>query len=126
MANSIRALESFFLSPFWIPLAVQVDNTFKKDQFRDILDEHGVKLRVVPPRRHRKNVLESKHGIIRSIVLRLFGSKTPVSPYLSALRAIQISTGIYGLETRSAFEIGNGCTRSVANAIFPVPDNLLE
>ena len=71
MSESIIAFQSAWLNCHWIPEVVQADNAFDNAEFRAFIKTIGAKLQIVPPRRHQKNILEPKHGIVRSIYNRI-------------------------------------------------------
>lgn len=64
-----EAFEVCWLSTIWPPTAVSCDQAFRKGVLRDILQYIGTAPHKLPPRRHFKNVLESKHFFIRSMFL---------------------------------------------------------
>ncbi|PXF44010.1 hypothetical protein BWQ96_06243 [Gracilariopsis chorda] len=71
MAHAISAFEAVWISPFWIPAAVLFHPAFQSDPFTSYLNSLGIHPRPILPRRHNKNVLESKHKVIRDIFERL-------------------------------------------------------
>lgn len=88
------------------------DNAFNNNEFAEYIKQSHIKFRPVPPRRHSKNPLESKHNIIRSIFLRLNASSDPqIPPELMAYRAIRISNDLYGSDVLSSFELAKGFTK---------------
>lgn len=62
----------------------------------------------VPPRRHYENLIEHKHGIIRTIYLRLNNAAPDENPKLHSVSADRISNEMYGSDTLSAYEIAKG------------------
>lgn len=71
LSDAIVAFESSWFSKFCPPSFVQGDLAFRHDDFDTYLSQYGTIFRTVPNLRHHKNVLESKHGVIRAIFLRL-------------------------------------------------------
>ena len=71
MPLSICAVRAGWMLQFWAPRFVVFDRAFNNKQFRDYLNVHTISARKIPPRRHNKNALESKHRILRDIFLRL-------------------------------------------------------
>lgn len=67
-----------------------------------MIGNNGTLFHPTPPRRHRKNVLESKHGIILSILLRLRESVPYSLEIVSAEREIRISDDLYVSDTLCA------------------------
>ena len=116
-----------WLAQFWTPDAVLGDKAFAGGKFREMLDKIGVKFRLVPPRRHIKNPIESKHGIIRSIFLRLRHANPDESAEVSAVRAVTISNDLYGNDVMSSFEMAKGFTKPVdSRSVKAVPADILE
>lgn len=73
-----------------------------------------------------KNVLESKHGVIRSISLLLVDADYHLLPLLSAQRAIRISNDLYGSYVLSAFELSNGYSRPIGNSPLAQPADVFD
>lgn len=57
--QEIIGFESACVSQFWISEAIQVDSALRVAFFKTYLCALNVKLRIVPPQRHRRNPLES-------------------------------------------------------------------
>lgn len=70
---------------------------------------------MVPPRRHILNLLESKHGITRSIFLKLSAAEPESKQELLAICAVAISNDHYGNDVMSSFELAKGSTKPVAD-----------
>lgn len=77
--TAITAIESCWLGQFWNLLCAQAEAAFHNNVFVSFLHSIGSDLRPVPPRRHRNNALEPRHGVIRSIFLRLKSANTGTS-----------------------------------------------
>ena len=127
LSDAILDFESCWLSPFCPPPAVLGDPAFNHDEFKHYLSSIGIEFKPIPPRRHNKNVLESKHGFIRSIFLRLT-SEGSLSPKLAAMQSVRISNGLHGSEVLSAFEMAKGFTRpvTVSSQVVEIDPVLLE
>lgn len=56
----------------WIyePGSVHGNKVFDNDEFKNYLSIYDISFRPFPPRRNYKNVIESKHRILRDIYLR--------------------------------------------------------
>lgn len=128
LSDAIIAFESVWVSQFWPPSSVQGDLAFRHEVFQDYLSQYGTSFRPVPTRRHHKNVLESKHGVIRAIYLRLKSASPSSVPGLLAASAVRISNEMYGSETMSSFELAKGYTLPVdANGLPQVtPPELIQ
>lgn len=126
LSSSISAFESCWFSHFWSPVPVQVDNYFKYPAFLSMMTEHSIYFRPVSPLRQFKNVLESKHGIIRSIFLRLLTAENPPLPVLADQRYIRISNVLYVSGTYSDFEMANVFSRPLANIFQPIIYDIFE
>ena len=127
LESAVVAFESVWIGQFWPPDAVQGDQAFTGETFQQYLKSHGISFRPVPSRRHHKNTLEPKHGIIRSIYLRLQSASPTSNSAILALRAVSISNDLYGSDTLSAFELAKGFTKPVAadSELTPVPADLI-
>lgn len=77
MEYAIQFLEAGWISPFWTPAAIRGDQAFNNSIFLGYLSSHSIYFQPIPPRRHSKNAIESKHRIIRDI---LFGSYHVTKP----------------------------------------------
>ena len=89
----------------------------------------GIEARPIPPLRHNKNILESKHRITRNVFLRLPSAAQACdsSPDTSVLvlQSIRISNDLYGNDVMSAHELAKGYTRPlVPGCPTRVPDEL--
>lgn len=134
LSSSILAFETCWVSQFWIPGSVHAYDAFNRTKFRDYLTSHNIAFRPVPPRRHRKNAIESKNGIIRSIFLRL-NQAALVDPTqtsatdtrLLVLKYVSISNDLYGSEICSAFELAKGFTKPLTeDGLTELPEDLRE
>lgn len=131
MDEAIDVFEGTWLSQFWEPEEVAFDPGFNNDQFKSFLEKYGVLVRPLPPRRHSKNVIESKHRIIRDIYLRLKSSTedhSTQSDKVLIYQALRISNDLYGNDVMSASELAKGYTRPVFNGKTPilVPDEIIN
>ena len=68
-----------------------------------------------PPRSRNKNVLESKHGVIRTVFLRLLNEKED-NAGLVAMQAVRISNDFYGSDILLSFEMAKGFTKLVSKS----------
>ena len=128
LVDTTIIFESMWISQFWPPGSVQGDLAFQHDQFQAFLTMYGIDFRPVAPRRHHKNLLEPKHGVIRAIFLRLRNASPNSDIKLHAVTAVRISNEMYGTDTLSSFEIAKGYTKPVDNTILPqsTPQELLD
>lgn len=115
MHDAIPEFESKWLSEFWPPTEVQGDMAFHNPEFTKYLTVYDIRFRSVPPRRHNKNVLESKHRILRDIYLRLKSENPTQDPRLLVAKMFRISNDLYGNNVASAHELAKGYTRPVTN-----------
>lgn len=90
------------------------DTAFDSDEFKEHLVRHGTEFRPIPSRRHSKNVLESKHGVIRNVFLGIL-QENDDNAQLSALQAVSISKDLYGSHILSSFELVKGFNKPVVN-----------
>ena len=128
MSDSIRGFTACWLSHAWSPPTIQADHAFKNADFCNFCEQIGSKLQFSPPRRHNKNLLEPKHGVIRSIFNRLKEDKPDADPATLAYQAVIVSNDLYGTDTVSAFELYHGFTKPIdpAGHKRPLPSSLIE
>lgn len=113
MHHAVSIFESMWITPFWTPSTVLFDQAFDNDEFKSYLDSHDIENRPIPARRHNKNVIESKHRIIRDIYLRLKSDSENTSQHFNRLivqQALRISNDLYGKDVCSAHELAKGYT----------------
>lgn len=93
-----------------------------------MLKLYDISLRPIPPNWHLTNMLEPRHGPIRSILIR-FRHAHPETPLpVLELRAVGVSNDLYGSNVVSAYEAAKKYTRPVHSNVPPVPvdNDLLE
>lgn len=110
-ATCIKAFESAWMSCFWPPAAIQGDQAFKNEVLTTFPRDHAIEIRLTRPRRHSENVIESKHGIIRSVYLPLCAFASTLLSTRAAQKAISVSNDLYGSSLLSTFELANGYSR---------------
>lgn len=66
---SAYAITACSLTQFWTLDSIRGDDPFRDKSFRDFCKANGSQFEPVPPRRHQKNVIESKHGVMRSVYI---------------------------------------------------------
>jgi len=131
MDQAIEVFENTWLSQFWEPEEVVFDRGFNNAPFKSFLSKYSISARALPPRRHSKNVIESKHRIIRDIFLRLKSADKDVnteSHKALIYQALRISNDLYGNDIMSANEMAKGYTRPLYNGKAPVfvPIEIME
>lgn len=95
------------MGQFWSPTAVLGDPAYNNKKFFQYLLSLIIKFNPIQPRRHNKNVLYSKHGVIGSIFLRMKRDDA-TCPKLASVQAVRISNDLYGSGVPSAFEMVKG------------------
>jgi len=131
MKNAIINFESLWISPFWEPKAVQFDQAFDNSIFKNYLLKHDIEGRPIPARRHNKNVLESKHRVIRDVFLRLMEDNDGdinenAPPELIVQESLRICNDLYGNDVMSSHELAKGYTRPIHSSgpILQIPDEI--
>lgn len=124
--SSILSFVSCWLNPFWSPITVRGDTAFNNEQFISFIHEIGSSFGPVPPRRHQKNVIESKHGIIRSIIIRLQHAQPERDNRRLALQVLSISNDLSGSDIISAFEMARGFSRPISNEINFIGQDIVD
>lgn len=127
MSHAIPVFESQWMSQFWPPDAVQADKAFDNNEFQQYLKVYDVSFRPIQTRRHSKNVLESKHRILRDIYLRLKSENPSTNPHLNVARMFRISNDLYGNDVASATELAKGYTRPLCHLpVQGIPQDILD
>jgi len=129
MVHSILSFETLWISQFWIPSAILFDRAFKNTQFDDWMKNYGIDSNPIPPRRHNKNVLESKHRIIRDIFIRLkSANESNIQPEFLVQQSLRISNDLYGNDVVSAYELAKGFTRPIlkGQGIMQIPVEIVD
>lgn len=88
-----------------------------------MLSSRDTEFRHVPPQRHSKNVLESRHSSIRNIFRRLRKHDGILPLEIATQRALRIPNDLYGPNIISAFEMTHGFTRLIGDTINRVTHN---
>ncbi len=129
LADAVVAFEACWVSQFWYPESLHGDKAFQIGEFKLYAESLDIPIRPVPPRRHSKNSIESKHNVIRSIYIRLKeAAKDNHNAKLAAYKAVSISNDLYGNDTLSAFELAKGFTKPIMNEPIDnlIPDDIIE
>lgn len=127
MEHSIKAFEACWIGQFWFPESIRADTAFINEEFTTYCNERDIRLCPVPPGRHSKNAVESKHGMLRTIFLKLMNASPEVDKEVLALRAISISNDLYGNDVMSSFEQSKGFTKPInGNAISAIPEDIID
>lgn len=66
-------------------------------------------------RRHNKTILDSKHGILQDIYLRLKSESPNTDSKLLAARMFHISNDLYGNDVLSSYELAPRHTRPISS-----------
>lgn len=126
-ADTITVFEAVWIAQFWAPSHVLGDNAFSNNEFKQYLDSHGITFRSIPPRRHNKNVLESKHRVLRDICTRILSQNRAQKPDILIQSILRISNDLYVNDIASSQELAKGYTRPISNTLpVPVPHEILE
>ena len=71
ISEAVIGFEACWVPHFGYPESIHGDKAFDASNFKSYMKERDISFRPVPPGRHSKNTIESKHNVIRSIYLRL-------------------------------------------------------
>lgn len=129
LADAVAAFEACWMSHFWYPESIHGDKAFAVGDFKTYMDEVSISFRPMPPGRHSKNAIESKHKVIRSIYLRLKDAAGDRhNARYASYKAVSISNDLYGNNTLGAFEMARGYTKPVMckTALSAVPDDVID
>ena len=96
--------------------------------FTDFLSLRDITARPIPARRHNKNVIESRHKVIRDIFVCIRSDNAAYIETMSARQAIRISNDLYGNDVRSCHEFAKGFTRPIESGTLPkiIPQDVRE
>lgn len=76
---------------------------------------------------HNKSSLESRHGITRSILLKLKAAYSVFKQELLAIRAAEISNDLYGNDAMSLFELAKESMKPVIDgSVKIIPDGGID
>lgn len=75
LSNAIYALQIGWLTPFWIPASIRAGDGFNHTKFIYFVKSIGSQFEPILPRHHNKNVLDSKHSILRLVFIPLSQEK---------------------------------------------------
>lgn len=126
LTSAVHSIKTVCRSLFWVPRTLQSDGSFIHDKFVAFLTAHVISFRHVPPRRHSKNVLESKHGVILFIFLRLIDHNLQLSASLAVQQALRISNDLYGSHLLCAYDLAKRFTRPHARTSLVLPPYVFE
>lgn len=126
LTNALYALQIGWLTPFWTPDAIRGDQAFNHELFTKFAASIGSNFEPIPPRRHNKNVLESKHGILRSIFIRLCNADDQLDERVAIAMAFDVSNQLYGSDVMSAYELAHGFTKPLTDHPMLLPADLYE
>eukprot|EP00737_Agarophyton_chilense_P004521 gb/GEZJ01005755.1/.p1 GENE.gb/GEZJ01005755.1/~~gb/GEZJ01005755.1/.p1 ORF type:complete len:279 (-),score=33.01 gb/GEZJ01005755.1/:824-1660(-) len=115
LTEAIFAFEASWLSQFWYPDSIRADKAFQVGSFKRYAKKLGIPIHRVPPGRHSKNAIVSKHNIFRSIFINLKeDAGSEFDPKVAAYKPLCISNDLYGNNTLSAFELAKGFSNPIA------------
>lgn len=112
LKEAVTVIEACWFSQFRHPKAIQGATAFDIGSFRELLNNLNIKFRPVPPRRHSKKLIESKHAVTRSVfVLLKDDAGSEVNGSKIVYQGENIANNVYGNELMSAFELAKGYTK---------------
>lgn len=120
------ALQVGWLTPFWTSDAIYGDSAFNHDPFISFAASIGSRFEAIPPRRHSKNALESKHTTLRSIYIRLNNADEKTDERTHIAMSFDISNQLYGSDLMSAYELAHGFSKPLLNQPTILPQNLYD
>ena len=128
MEAAIGVIDSFWISPFWVPNYLQLDRAFSRIELNDFLSLHGINPGPIPARPHNENMIESKHKTIRDVFLRISSNSDRLSDIIGPQQDIRTSNDLYGNDNCSVHELAKGFTRPLVPGTLPkiVPKDLLR
>ena len=114
ISQYIQFFESHWISPCWAHRSVLVDPALDNYEFKQYLQNHDIEPPAdTAPETHEK-ALESNHGKMRNIYLRLKGSvKDDSSERIQVQQELRTSNDLYGSEMCSGNELAKDYTRPI-------------
>lgn len=76
--TTLTQLNMLGILPFWVPTKVLFGSVFTNADFEGYVKLNWLKMGLLPPSRHSKNVIESKCKVIRDIFSRLQDDKISI------------------------------------------------
>ena len=126
IAEAILYFEMLWATRYGYPNNIVYDKAFDCAEFKEYISKTGIIGNPVPSRRHNKNVLESKHKVLRDIYMRL-GNENNDCPRILIQHMFRISNLLYGNDVMSTYELAHGtCPSVMGNQIISIPDELQE
>lgn len=130
ISEAFTSFESQWVSLFRYPQTVLFDLSFQNDEFTNYLSSCDVDWRPIPPRRHKKKILELKNKTIGGVFIRISSDYEQDGHYLRRLiqMAFRISSALYGNDVMSASGHAKEYTRPVQPDLFraKIPVNLVS
>lgn len=125
--HAVASFQSCWVNQFWMLNSMRADKAFCFGKFEKFCQDQDIKEDPRPAKRHSKNVIESKHGLIRSVFLNPVSASPHAPKEQLALQALSISNDLNHLNIMSAFELVKGFTRPVdVNRVHAVPDEIIN
>lgn len=125
MNTAIMAFEETWITHFWYPKQVRGDKAFNEGEFKIYMDNKDIKFDLIPPGRHRRSAIESKHALIRNIFIRL-QKEGSLNNQTSAAKAVAISTDLYGSSIMSSFDLPKGYSKPVDGTVTHVTEDIVK
>lgn len=112
MDQAVVSFKTCWTSPSWLPCSIPADKAFAAGSYCQFCKNRDIKLAPGSVSWHSCYAIESKHGIIRSLILKLSSAYPDASLELLEVQAVAISNDIYGNDTVSAFKLVKGFTKT--------------
>lgn len=119
LAEGNFVFENLWVAQLWFSKEVRGGPASRFYIFTAFLALYNIASAPVPPRRHFKKFIETKHNISKVIYFRLINAAPNCDFKLRALPAYRISNEIYGSDTLSTYEIAKGFTNRLVFRFFP-------
>lgn len=120
MYEDIIEFQACLLHQLWIVAIVRSDLAFEKTEFDWLCKHIGTDVETFPPMGHHKNVLESKHGIIRWIYVRLYSESSDSNTQLLVCQAAAFPNDLYGTDTFPERKLSKGYTKPLSPDILSI------
>lgn len=113
LSEAVVVSENLWIAQFCSPKNVRGDLEFQFNVLVSFFAQYNIAFAPVPPRRNYRNLIETRHGIIRAAHLCLKDAALDSDPKLHAVSAVRISNKMFGSDSLWAYEIANCFTKPI-------------
>lgn len=108
LKDTTNVVECTWILEFWPPASMQGDHAFNNAEFPNYIKLYDIQFRSAPRRSHSKNVLQSKHRILRDVFLRIESHDETGDPRTLVSKMFRIYNNLYSNDIATSHEIAKG------------------